>query len=218
MFPEKKKHKRGTPALTDKQKAVILGRLSTGRDATPEEVAARGGGEPEEPKPPKHILEPLDIAGNVVAVLERLPDLNHKQRRIAYMISRGYTDTEVAAWSKCTGAYVNLLRHDPRVIRAVEMFSGGAMYDMAEDISGREVLERAQVRAAEVVAEIMNNALDQGTQLRAAVAVLNRTGLSEKDNESALNIVIDRDTIRLYKKAREEVYDDAEFEIVEDDS
>ena len=150
----------------------------------------------------------LDISGAVVDILETLPDVNHKQRRIAYLLSRSLLPPEVAAKMQCTVAYVRLLMVDPRITELVKIFRGGKIYDFAEDLSARDVLKRASVRAAEVLAEKMNFAVDEATQLRAAIEVLKATGDIGGDNRLVTEIKIERDVVSVFQRAIEEDKED----------
>lgn len=156
----------------------------------------------------------LDIAGNVVDVLETLPDVNHKQRRIAYHLSRNMLPSEVAAAVGCSVAYIRALMPDPRITELVKIFRGGQIYDFADDISAREVLKRASVRAAEVLAEKMNTAVDEGTQLRAAIEILKATGEIGGNERQVTEIKIERDAIRIFNRA---VAEESEEDIEEVD-
>ena len=161
----------------------------------------------------------LDIAGNVVDVLESLPDVNHKQRRIAYLLSKDNLPPEVASKMGCTAAYVRLLMIDPRITELVKIFRGGKIYDFAEDISAREVLNRANVRAAEVLAEKMNFAVDESTQLRAAIEILKSTGEIGGTDRMVTEITIEKDVVRVFQKAIDEEHNDdipeADYEVVD---
>lgn len=163
--------------------------------------------------PPKVTVEPekaMDVAGNVLEVLETLPDVNHKQRRISYMLARNNLPVEIAAEVGCTAAYVRALMLDPRITELVKIFRGGRIYDLAEDISAREILDRASARAAEVLAEKMNNAVDEGTQLRAAVEVLKATGEIGGSDRMTTQITIEKDVVTIFQKAMEEDQEEIE--------
>lgn len=176
-------------------------------------TSLRGEGEE---KPRKMPSTSLDVAGNVVDVLETLPDVTHKQRRIAYLLSRNKLPVEVASVAGCTTAYVRAIMPDPRIVELVKIFRGGRIYEFAEDISAREVLKRAAARAAEVLAEKMNNAIDEGTQLRAAVEILKSTGDIGGNDRIITEITIEQDTVKIFQKAIEEVEEDiqeADYEL-----
>jgi len=157
----------------------------------------------------------LDVIGAVVDVLETLPDVNHRMRRIAFYLSRNMLPVEVAAAVGCSAAYVRALMPDPRITELVKLFRGGKIYDFAEDIGAREILKRASARAAEVLAEFMNSAVDESTQLRAAVEVLKATGDIGGDGRVITEITIERDAVKIFQKVIEEEEEDiqeAEYE------
>ena len=170
-------------------------------------LAALRGEEPTKEEVEKDVGKALDISGNIVATLETLPDVNHKQRRIAYLLARDKLPAEVASVVGCTVAYVRALMPDPRITELVKMFRGGKLYDLAEEINAREILSLASARAAEVLAEKMNFAVDEATQLRAAIEILKATGeLGANDQQT--QIVIERDAVRIFQRAVQEEADD----------
>ena len=180
-------------------------------------LSAMRGEEAVEEVPEKRRGTALDVAGNVVEVLESLPDVNHKQRRIAYHLSKqDVLPSEIAASVGCSVAYVRALMTDPRITELVKMFRGGKMYEFAEDISAREVLNRAAVRAAEVLAEKMNMAVDEGTQLRAAIEVLKAVGEIGGNERQITEIVIERDAVRVFQKAVTDAEEDDEEETIQE--
>ena len=163
----------------------------------------------------------LDVVAAVVDVLETLPDVTHMQRRIAFELFRGKLPVEVAATVGCSAAYVRALMPDPRITELVKIFRGGKIYDFAEDIGARDILKRASVRAAEVLAEKMNFAVDEGTQLRAAVEVLKATGEIGGDGRMQTEIVIEAGVTRIFQKVMDEEAEDEEIqeaEIIEEDT
>lgn len=163
---------------------------------------------------------PLDMAGNMVEVLADMPDVNHTQRKVAYLIARHKAPQTIAAQCGVSASYVKNLWSDPRIRRLVEIFRGGEVYQILERLSPQEVLDLAAVRAAEVLAEKMNAALSEDVQLRAALEVLKLTGHSAKETEGQVNIVIGEEVLKAYHSARQEVglekVVDAEFEIVKE--
>ncbi len=179
-------------------------------------LSAMRGEEAVEEVPEKRRGTALDVAGNVVEVLESLPDVNHKQRRIAYHLAQQMLPSEIAASVGCSVAYVRALMPDPRITELVKMFRGGKMYEFAEDISAREVLNRAAVRAAEVLAEKMNMAVDEGTQLRAAIEVLKAVGEIGGNERQITEIVIERDAVRVFQKAVTDAEEDDEEETIQE--
>ena len=146
----------------------------------------------------------LDLAGNFVDVLSELPDVTNSQRRIAYLLSRNKAAAVVAAQCGCSAAYVKMLKRDPRIKRLVEVFRGGEIYSFVDRISPQEVLDLAATRAAEVLAEKMNMALSEETQIRAALAILDKTGHGGKDKEAPVQINIGSDVLAAYQSARKE--------------
>jgi len=161
--------------------------------------------------------EPLDVAGTVVTELAKMPDLNKTQREIAYFLSHAkYTHEEIAIKIGCSKAYVSRLASDSRVQRQMEIFRGGEILEFAEAISAQEIMDRASVRAAEIVAEKMNDALDEKTQLQAAIKILSLTGHTDKSDGPAVQIVIDHEQFSAYKQAVEETnIQTVDFEIEE---
>lgn len=163
---------------------------------------------------PPEVSPPLDVAGNFVDVLEKLPDLNHNQRRIAYYLSRGWEPMQVAIRCSCTAAYVRLLAQDPRIQYMVDVFKGGKILEIVEDLSSQEVLSNAAIRAAEILAEKANFALDESNQIKAAIEILKLTNHYNSDGGSNIQITIDRDKISIYEKAKAEAQE-ADY-VVED--
>lgn len=146
----------------------------------------------------------IDLAGNFVDVLADLPDVNNNQRKIAYLISRKKSAAVVAAQCGVSAAYVKLLKRDPRIRKLVEVFRGGEIYSFVERISPQEILDLASTRAAEVLAEKMNMSLSEETQLRAAMAILEKTGYGGRDKEAPVQINIGTDVLEAYQSARKE--------------
>lgn len=146
----------------------------------------------------------IDLAGNFVDVLADLPDVTNNQRKIAYLLSRKKAAAVVAAQCGCSAAYVKLLKRDPRIQKLIEIFRGGEIYGFVDRISPQEILDLASTRAAEVLAEKMNIALSEETQLRAAMAILEKTGYGGKDKEAPVQINIGSDVLEAYKSARKE--------------
>ena len=146
----------------------------------------------------------IDLAGNFVDVLADLPDVTNNQRKIAYLLSRKKAAAVVAAQCGCSAAYVKLLKRDPRIQKLIEIFRGGEIYGFVDRISPQEILDLASTRAAEVLAEKMNIALSEETQLRAAMAILEKTGDGGKDKEAPVQINIGSDVLEAYKSARKE--------------
>lgn len=186
----------------DALKAAIGGRRG---DLTPATEAPSESPEPPIKTESEHFLE----------VIEKLPDVNHKQRRVAYLLSTGkMTYSEIAAKAGCTTSYVNALVQDPRIKQLVQMFKGGLLEELAEELGSHDVLELAAIRAAEVLADKMNHALDESNQIKAAIEILKLTNHYEKGAEAQVKIVINRDTVELYEAARQEI-EEAEYEIVD---
>lgn len=161
---------------------------------------------------------PLDVAGSFVDVLAELPDVNHNQRKIAYLIARKKSPQAIAAQCGVSAAYVKNLWQDPRIKRLVEVFRGGEIYQVIDRISAREMLDLAAVRAAEVLAEKMNAALSEEVQLRAALEVLKLTGHGAKEGDAPVQITIGSDVLQAYQAARREAGMEqvVEAEIVEE--
>ncbi len=177
--------------------------------------------EPEEDKLVDNPTMALDVAGNIVEVLETMPDVNHTQRRISFLLSRNKLPSEIASAVGCSVSYVRVLMVDPRIVELVKFFRGGKVYEFAEQISAREVLKRASVRAAEVLAEKMNTAVDEGTQLRAAVEILKATGEIGGGERAITEITIGRDAVTIFQKAIQEEAEDiqeAEYEELDTNS
>lgn len=159
----------------------------------------------------------LELTENFVDVLAELPDVNHNQRKIAYLIARNKASAAIAAQCGVSASYVKQLRADPRIKKLVEIFRGGAVYDLIERLSPREILDLAAVRAAEVLAEKMNAALSEELQFRAALEVLKLTGHGGKEGEGAIQINISPETFEVYREARREAgIETVEAEVVED--
>ena len=173
-------------------------------------LAALRGEEPTEEEVKEDVEKALDVSGNIVATLETLPDVNHKQRRIAYLLARDILPVEVASRVGCTVAYVRALMPDPRITELVKMFRGGKLYDLAEEIGARDILKLASARAAEILAEKMNFAVDEATQLRAAVEILKATGETGGNDRNVTEIVIERDSVKIFNRAVQEEADDVQ--------
>lgn len=160
----------------------------------------------------------LDLAGNFIEALEEMPDLNQNQRKIAYFLAKRKAPQVVAAKCGVTASYVKQLKRDPRIKKWIEVFRGGEIHDLIDRMSPKEILDRASVRAAEVLAEKMNAALNENIQLRAALAILDRTGHGSQNDQAPVQINISQDAVEVYEEARQEAgIEDAEYEIVEDE-
>ena len=159
-------------------------------------------------KVPKKVV---DVAASVVATLETLPDVNHKQRRVAYLLSRDdKLPPESASIVGCSAAYVRVLMTDPRITELVKTFRGGKIFEFADEISAHEILKLASVRAAEVLAEKMTHAVDERTQLRAAIEILKATGEIGSTDGQVTHITIERDAVKIFQRAIEEDKDGGE--------
>lgn len=154
-------------------------------------------------------------AGNFVDTLEKLPDLNHNQRRIAYYISLGHNHKFIAIQMGCTSEYVRVLSSQKRIKDMVDIFKKGQVMDILQDLSPSEVLERAASRAAEVLAEKLVFSHDENIQTRAATEILKMTGYGR--DEEKIKIVIGGDVLDGYLKARQEagIVVDTDFEILD---
>lgn len=207
--------------FSDDQKAALKAVLDDPDDKAMENPYAYDDTPAEEDQVDSQVDEDmhLKVAGNFVRVLEKLPDLNQNQRRIAYWLSKkNKSPAVIAARCGVSASYVKHLKYDPRVKEMIRIFRGGEIYDIAEELSAQEVLDNAAVRAAEVLAEKMNAALSEEVQIRAALAVLERTGYTSGDKPTAVQINIGEDVVARYQKAREEVgldIPEAEAEIIE---
>lgn len=174
-------------------------------------LSALKGEEPE--KVEKVPEKAMDVAASIIATLETLPDVNHKQRRIAYLLSRNdKLPPEIAAKVGCSAAYVRALMTDPRITELVKRFRGGKLFEFADEITARDILNLAAARAAEVLAEKMNDAVDESTQLRAAVEILKATGEIGGADRMITQITIERDAVTIFQQA---VKDDEEDDIEE---
>jgi len=182
---------RGKPKLNEEQRAAIREAMSERTRPEQEEVSK------EEPKE----VELFDVAGRFMDIMEKLPDVNHNQRRIAYLAARGKTAPEIAALAGCSAAYVRALRGDPRMKKLVEMFKGGAFLEFAEDLSAQELVERAKIRAAEVLAEKMNYAVDESNQVRCAIELLRLGGEYDGHDAQTTHVVIEQRVMDVYEKA-----------------
>lgn len=170
-------------------------------------LAALQGEEPTKEEVEEDVGKALDVSANIVATLETLPDVNHKQRRIAYLLARDFAPAEIASRVGCSVAYVRALMPDPRITELVKMFRGGKLYDLAQEITARDILKLASARAAEVLAEKMNFAVDEATQLRAAIEILKATG-ETGGNDQQTQIIIEKDAVRIFQRAVQEEADD----------
>lgn len=159
----------------------------------------------------------MDLAGNFLEALDELPDLNQRQRKVAYHLSKGTAAPAVATKVGVSASYVKQLKQDPRVKKWMEIFRGGEIHDLIDRMSPQEVMDRAAVRAAEVLAEKMNAALSENIQIRAALAILDRTGHGSKNEEPAVQINVSEDAVEVYQEAREEAgITEADYEIVDE--
>jgi hypothetical protein len=198
----------GAPKFNEAQAEALRAAIGARRepDLTPAPSAPS--------EPPITPISPTVAQGeHFLEVLERLPDVNHKQRRIAFLISTGkLTHEQIAAKVGCTLAYVRVLAMDGRIKKLVELFKGGLIQEVAEDLGSEDVLEMAAVRAAEVLADKMNHALDESNQIKAAIEILKLTNHYDSGKEAQVKIVINRDTVELYEAARQEI-EDAEYTV-----
>lgn len=195
---------RSAPLYNEAQKAALR-----------EALEARHPGEDRPTHPvvvPPENSPPLDVAGNFVEQLERLPDVNHNQRRIAYYLAKGWEGPQIAVRCACSAAYVYALAQDPRIKRLVEVFKGGQILEIADAMSSNEVLTNAAIRAAEILAEKANYALDESNQIKAAIEILKLTNHYNSDGQSHIQITIGRDKVDIYEKAKAEAQE-AEYVI-----
>lgn len=194
----------GEPILSLEQRQALKGALpSVETPPEPEDTPSDPG-------------TSLAVAARFLAAMDDMPDLNQTQRKIAYYLSKGLGTGDIASLVGCTGAYVRMMRQDPRVRKQMEIFAGNDIIEFAEEVSAQAVLDRAAVRAAEILAEKMNNALDEGVQLRAAIETLNRTGHATTKEQTITHVIIEQDVIKMYREAREEAGLVQDAEIVED--
>lgn len=162
---------------------------------------------------PPEASPPLDVAGNFVDELEKHPELNHNQRRIAYYLSKGWEPAEIAIRCACSAAYVRLLSHEPKIKHWVEVFKGGTIYEIAENISSQTVLNNAAIRAAEILAEKANFALDESNQIKAAIEILKLTNHYGNEGGNQVHITISRDQIDIYERAKTEAAQEADYTV-----
>lgn len=205
--------------LKDSQRDALLATLDNPYDKADENPFELTDAVQPEDQPETVIPDsPLEMAGNMVKVMDEMPDVNNVQRKIAYLIAKKKAPQTIAAQCGVSASYVKYLWGDPRIKKLVEIFRGGEIYNIIERISPQEVLDLASVRAAEVLAEKMNAALSEDVQLRAALEVLKLTGHTAKDGEGQVQIVIGEDVLKAYTSARKEVGlapVEADFEIVQ---
>lgn len=140
----------------------------------------------------------------ILEVMGRLPDLNKNQRRIAFLIAKGHTAMDIARITGVTASYVGYLMKDDRIKEMIRMVQGGYLEEMAEELSPSQVLERAAARAAEVLAEKIDSGLNEDAQIRAALAVLDRSGYGQKREAPITQVIIGVDELAAIEKARRE--------------
>ncbi len=131
-----------------------------------------------------------------------IPGLSSNQIRAADLLSQGTSERIVL--DKCQVKVQTLHKwyEDVRFQAAVDLFGSGAVAEVAASRSVAEILEEAAPKAAEQVERLMNHAEKDDTKLRAAEAVLDRTGHARQTEVRKTIVKIDLDGIALIEETR----------------
>jgi len=148
-----------------------------------------------------------------------IPGLSSNQIRAADLLSQGKAERVVL--DRCN-VQVQTLRkwyEDVRFQAAVDLFSSGAVEEVAASRSVAAILEEAAPKAAEKVEFLMDHAEKDDTKLRAAEAVLDRTGHARQTEVRKTIVNIDVDGIALIEETRRMIeaakIPEAEVEVIE---
>jgi len=131
-----------------------------------------------------------------------IPGLSSTQIRAADLLSQGTSERLVLDKCKVQIQTLRKWYEDVRFQAAVDLFSSGAVAEVATSRSVAEILEEAAPKAAEQVERLMNEAEKDDTKLRAAEAVLDRTGHARQTEVRKTIVNIDVDGIALIEETR----------------
>lgn len=186
-----------------------------------EKTLEKEGVPPKEYEPPTEEVQEaeqqaamLTRAGVLLDKLEELPDLNHKQRRIAYWLALGSSSAETAWRCGVTQAYIRAMRNDPRIESMVDFFRTNRIAEFIEELSPEEILSRASMVAAERLAELMFIADSDNVRLNAAKEILKLGGHGQQTSEK-ITVVLGDSFLKLYTQTKDEIKE-AEFEVEDD--
>ena len=148
-----------------------------------------------------------------------IPGLSSNQIRAADLLSRGTSERIVL--DKCQVKVQTLHKwyEDVRFQAAVDLFGSGVVAEVAASRTVAEILEEAAPKAAEQVERLMNHAEKDDTKLRAAEAVLDRTGHARQTEVRKTIVRIDLDGIALIEETRRMIeaakIPEAEVEVID---
>lgn len=97
-----------------------------------------------------------------------------------------------------------------------ELIASGELDDLLEGVQAQKILESAAPRAAEKTVELMDSALDESLQFKAAESVLDRTGHAKQTEIKRTTIVLDAGAAQLIESTRQmlEPVQEADFELL----
>ncbi len=139
---------------------------------------------------------------NQELVQSTVPGLTRNQIRAADLLSQGKPERIVVAECKVRPQTLQKWCGDARFQTAVDLFGSGVVAEVAASRTVAEILEEAAPEAAEKVSQLMNEAEKDDTKLRAAEAVLDRTGHARQTEVRKTIVNIDVDAAELIESTR----------------
>ena len=143
--------------------------------------------------------------------------LSPAQIEAAEALSRGIPERVVCAK---VGVGIQILRdwlNRPDFKTATDLMASGAIEHAAVVRGTAEILDKASVRAAERVTELMENAEKDEVQLRAAEGILDRTGHARKTIVQKTVVTIDAKAAQIIAETRrmlEKPAEEGEYEVL----
>lgn len=148
-----------------------------------------------------------------------IPGLTTTQIKAADLLATGTQERIVLDTLKIKMESLHAWYEDVRFQAAVDLFSSGAVAEVAARRSVADILEDAAPEAALVPVKLMKEAEKEDVQLRAAEAVLDRTGHARQTEVRKTIVNIDVDAAALIEETKRIIaaskVPEAEFEAIE---
>ena len=132
-----------------------------------------------------------------------IPGLTTAQIRAADLLSQGKPERIVIEECKVRPQTLQGWYEDVRFQAAVDLFGSGVVAEVAASRTVADILEQSAPKAAEKIEFLMENAEKDDTKLRAAEAVLDRTGHARQTEVRKTIVNIDVDGIALIEETRQ---------------
>lgn len=146
----------------------------------------------------------LSLAQKFVDTLVDMPELSHKQKKIAFWLARGASSREAAWRAGATDGYTRQMRRHPGVKKFIEILKSGKYIDIIDELSATQILEHAAAFAAETLADLMVTGDTDAVRASAARDILKMTGHYGDDGDK-VTIVLGDEVIKSYQEAKREI-------------